>query len=98
MRAVKEVRDRMGSSALPVEPEGAVGKVTGYPRRFRQFLHDVRLEMRNVTWPTWNDVKSTTLVVVLTTFFFGFYLGVGLDIPLGNLVSWLLAAARGVLP
>ncbi len=43
------------------------------PARFRQFLHEVRQEMTRVTWPTRDDVKATTTVVILTIFFFGLY-------------------------
>ncbi|MCL5288490.1 MAG: preprotein translocase subunit SecE [Acidobacteria bacterium] len=47
-----------------------------YPRRFKQFLHEVRVEMKQVTWPTVDDVKATTVVVILTVFFFGAFLAV----------------------
>jgi preprotein translocase subunit SecE len=97
MRAVKEVSQKMGTGALAMEAGGTLERLSSYPRRLRQFFHDVRLEMRNVTWPTWNDVKSTTFVVVVATFFFGFYLGLALDVPLARVVSWLLTAAKGLL-
>ena len=97
MRAVKEVSQKMGTGTLSMEATGTVERLSGYPHRVRQFLHNVRLEMRNVTWPTWNDVKSTTFVGVVATFFFGFYLGLVLDVPLARLVSWLLTAAKGLL-
>jgi preprotein translocase subunit SecE len=67
----------------------------GYPARVRQFLHDVRMELRNVTWPSKADVRATTVVVLIATFFFGFYLGTVLDIPLSRLMTWLLEAAPG---
>ncbi len=41
---------------------------------WRQFFHDVKLEMRRVTWPTRQDVYGTTLVTVLVVFFFGYFL------------------------
>ena len=37
----------------------------------KEFLHDVRIEMRQVTWPSREDVISTTGVVIATVFFFG---------------------------
>jgi preprotein translocase subunit SecE len=92
MRAVKEV-----SAAFPEDEPSRGQKVLGYPARVRQFLHDVRLEMRNVTWPTSKDVQATTLVVLVATFFFGFYLGMVLDVPLARLMTWLLRAGRGLL-
>ena len=49
-------------------------KVTGTIDSSREFLHDVRIEMRQVTWPTRDDVVSTTGVVIATVFFFGVFL------------------------
>lgn len=36
--------------------------------RVRRYVEGVRLEMREVSWPTWNQVWSTTLVVLFFTF------------------------------
>lgn len=41
--------------------------------RIQQFLHEVRVELRHVTWPTRSDVWSTTVVVLITVAFFGLY-------------------------
>ncbi len=98
MRAVKEVQQKMAAGAAgALAPSTTVGKVRSYPGRMRQFLHDVRLEMRNVTWPTSKDVQATTVVVLVATFFFGFYLGWLLDWPLGWLMTRLLRAGAGWL-
>jgi preprotein translocase subunit SecE len=48
-------------------------KVKWY-RRFSSFLREVRAELRKVTWPSRNEVYSTTIVVIFATVFFGFYL------------------------
>ncbi len=50
-----------------------VGKLGGYPKRLRSYLHDVRVEMRQVNWPSRLDVWSTTIVVTVTVAFFGVY-------------------------
>ena len=93
MRAVKEV-----TAGLPAdEPNRGATQVLGWPGRTRQFLHDVRLEMRNVTWPSWPDVQATTLVVLVATFFFGFYLGMALDVPLAWVMDWSLKFGRELL-
>jgi preprotein translocase subunit SecE len=42
--------------------------------RARQFLRDVRAEMKLVVWPTPTDVRSTTLVVIMTTIIFAVFL------------------------
>lgn len=43
-------------------------------KRFFSFLREVRAELKKVTWPSKNEVYSTTLVVIFATIFFGFYL------------------------
>ena len=43
-------------------------------RRFVSFLREVRAELKKVTWPSKNEVYSTTIVVIFATIFFGFYL------------------------
>ncbi len=48
-------------------------KVRWY-KRFSNFLKEVKAEVKKVTWPSRNEVYSTTIVVILATFFFGFYL------------------------
>jgi preprotein translocase subunit SecE len=52
------------------------------PRKLAElktFFAEVRSELKKVTWPSKPEVKNTTLVVILTTVFFGFYLW-GLDV------------------
>lgn len=48
-------------------------KVRWY-KRFGPFLREVRADAKKVTWPSRNEVYSTTIVVILATIFFGFYL------------------------
>lgn len=50
------------------------GKVTGSLADMKEFIHDTRVEMKQVTWPTREDVWSTTWVVVVTVAFFGIFL------------------------
>jgi preprotein translocase subunit SecE len=54
----------------------------------RSFLAEVRNEMRRVTWPTRREVSATTVVVIVTSAFFGLYL-YGLDLALSAAVAWL---------
>jgi preprotein translocase subunit SecE len=48
-------------------------KVKWY-KRFGSFLREVRSEAKKVTWPARQEVYSTTIVVLIATIFFGFYL------------------------
>jgi preprotein translocase subunit SecE len=43
-------------------------------KRFINFLKETKAELKKVTWPSRNEVTSTTIVVILATVFFGFYL------------------------
>ena len=52
----------------------AGGNVTGWWGNFRTFLTEVRNELKRVTWPSRKEVYATTLVVILTSIFFGVYL------------------------
>ncbi len=57
-----------------VSPAGAFEKVREWLHGSRQFLHEVRVELRQVTWPSREDVRATTGIVILTVFFFGVFL------------------------
>jgi preprotein translocase subunit SecE len=41
-----------------------------------EFIRDTRKELKNVSWPGRREVTGTTLVVIATVFFFGFFLWV----------------------
>jgi preprotein translocase subunit SecE len=45
-----------------------------WDKRLGNFLKEVRAELKKVTWPSRNEVYSTTIVVIAATIFFGFYL------------------------
>ena len=49
-------------------------RVTGSIEGTKEFLHDVRMEMKQVTWPSREDVVATTWVVIATVAFFGVFL------------------------
>src|SRR5277367_4472822 len=56
------------SSIAPVP-----GQLTGGFTRLRDFLQDVRSEMRKVVTPSRKEVQSTTVVVLVTVFAFAGY-------------------------
>ena len=66
------------------------------PRRFRRFYGDVRTELKKVTWPAKKEVYGTTIVVVLTVFFFGIYLFF-VDLVLKNGVAWIMRTIGSLL-
>ena len=65
--------------------------VTGWWGRSRRFLSEVRNETGRVTWPSRKEVYATTIVVILTSVFFGVYL-YGIDLALDRLMAWLYRA------
>ena len=71
---------------------GGTAGVLGWPSRkiaeARAFLAEVRGELKKVTWPSRQEVYSTTLVVIGTSIFFGFYLW-GLDIVFSRALSFV---------
>jgi preprotein translocase subunit SecE len=69
-------------------PIRATDGVRGWWGNSRTFLTEVRNEMRRVTWPSRREVYATTVVVILTSAFFGVYLW-GLDLALDRLVRWI---------
>jgi preprotein translocase subunit SecE len=62
------------SNAITGAAAGLGEKVTGSIAGTREFLHEVRVEMKQVTWPSRDDVVSTTSVVIATVGFFGVFL------------------------
>jgi preprotein translocase subunit SecE len=58
----------------------------GWWQRWRTFFAEVRAEMKRVTWPTRKEVYATTVVVILTSAFFGLYL-FGVDLVLNAAVQ-----------
>jgi len=56
--------------------------------RMRFFLSEVRNELKRVTWPSQKEVYATTVVVILTSNFFGLYLFI-LDIGIDRIVTWI---------
>ena len=65
-------------------------KIKDWTGRTSQFYTDVRGEVRKVSWPSRDEVVSTTVVVIAATFFFGLYLGL-VDYVLGLGLNFVLS-------
>jgi preprotein translocase subunit SecE len=72
----------------PRESGNGERRGTGWLTTSKTFLTEVRNEMRRVTWPSRREVYATTLVVILTSAFFGLYLW-GIDLALSAAVAWI---------
>jgi len=58
----------------------------------KQFLREVRTELKKVTWPSRKDTLSGTLVVLVAVFIIAIFLGI-VDSGLSNLIKELLKRA-----
>lgn len=70
-----------GSKSLAGGKQGAKAKVSAqgiasWPARLSASIEEHKREMRLVTWPSRDQVRSTTVVVIVTVFAFGVYFGV----------------------
>ena len=64
------------------------GGIRGWWENARTFITEVRNETRRVTWPSRKEVYATTVVVILTSAFFGIYLW-SFDLALNAFVNWI---------
>ena len=71
-------------TALESVREAAGGRV----ERMRVFLSEVRNELKRVTWPSQKEVYATTIVVIVTSIFFGLYLFL-IDLGIDKVVRWI---------
>ena len=60
----------------------------------KQFLREVKTELKKVTWPSRKDTVSGTLVVLVTVFIIAIFLGL-VDSGLSYLINMLLKGATG---
>jgi preprotein translocase subunit SecE len=75
-QAVKVKNEESQPNAITGVAVSVGEKVTGTLANTREFLHEVRVEMKQVTWPSREDVISTTTVVIVTVAFFGVFLAI----------------------
>jgi preprotein translocase subunit SecE len=66
-------------------------KAAGWPAQVKEYVDELRLEMRRVTWPTWPQVRATTGVVIASVFGFAAYFAL-VDFVVGRGVTKLFDA------
>jgi preprotein translocase subunit SecE len=74
------------------ESPGQGNQLIGFYTRTKDFLRDVRSEMRKVTTPSRVEVRTTTTVVIVTVFAFAAYFYIVdavLSRVIQNLLHWL---------
>lgn len=58
-------------------------------KRIKEFLDGVVFEMKKVSWPSWAELKGSTIVVLLLSLILAIFLFV-VDIVLSKLVNLIL--------
>ncbi len=58
-------------------------------KKVTQFFSDVNFEIKKVTWPTWDELKGSTIVVLVLSLVLAFFLFV-VDLILSKVLNILL--------
>jgi len=51
-------------------------RASGWPMQVKNYVEELQTEMRRVTWPSWKQVRATTVVVIIAVFAFAAYFAV----------------------
>ena len=90
-----------GTSAAAVKPISAVKKTGGvdkpktvakednFVQKSTQFLREVKIELKKVTWPTRKQTMGSTMVVIILVAIISAFLGL-VDAGLSSLVRFVL--------
>ena len=78
----------MAVNSSPTTLDNVKEAAGGRFERGRLFLSEVRNELKRVTWPSQKEVYATTVVVILTSIFFGVYLFT-VDYGVNSVVQWI---------
>jgi preprotein translocase subunit SecE len=81
------------ATTMTREEQSFSGKLMQFPTVTKNFLTDVRNEMRKVTFPSRREVQATTLVVIITVVLFGAYF-FAVDQTMARGVNWVLHHGR----
>lgn len=76
----------MAAESTAVTTTGASTGIASWPGRVKEYIEDLKAEMRRVTWPSSKQVRATTAVVIASTFLFAFYFA-AVDLILGRAIN-----------
>jgi preprotein translocase subunit SecE len=74
-----------------MEANNLVQNAGQWPAQVKSYYEDLKQEMKRVTWPSWNQVRATTLVVIIAVFAFAGYFAL-VDMLVGRGVTKLFDA------
>ena len=58
-------------------------------RKIQQYVKESIQELQKVTWPTWEELKGSTLVVMLFSVIMGCYIA-GLDVAFSMVIDKIM--------
>jgi preprotein translocase subunit SecE len=77
----------MAAQTTAVAANGGAGKkALSLVSRVRDYIDDLKTEMKHVTWPGKKQVQATTAVVIISVFLFAAYFA-AVDLILGRAIN-----------
>ena len=61
----------------------------GHWNRSKDFLRETNIEMKKVSFPSWDEVQATTIIVIITSFIFAVYL-FAVDFAIQRSYEWII--------
>jgi preprotein translocase subunit SecE len=58
------------------DQESFIQRASAWPVQVKDYFGELQTEMRRVTWPSWKQVRGTTIVVIIAVFAFAAYFAV----------------------
>jgi preprotein translocase subunit SecE len=86
--AVK-VAPAIRKSTGPDKSRAAAATEPNFLQKSSQFLREVKIELKKVTWPTRKQTMGSTVVVVVLVMIFSLFLGL-VDLSLSSLIRYVL--------
>ena len=53
-----------------------IQRASSWPMGVKNYFEELQTEMKRVTWPSWKQVRATTIVVIVAVFAFAAYFAV----------------------
>jgi preprotein translocase subunit SecE len=67
----------MATAQLQEGDQGTfIQRASTWPMGVKNYFEELQTEMKRVTWPSWKQVRATTLVVIIAVFAFAAYFAV----------------------
>ncbi|WP_321477797.1 preprotein translocase subunit SecE [uncultured Paludibaculum sp.] len=73
------------------QPNQSQSGISGWFEQVKEYISDLKAEMRRVSWPSKTQVQATTAVVIAAVFLFAAYFAV-VDLLLGRAINQIFQA------